>query len=777
MIMEIPRPHDPMDSAMNRPADPDSPLEQLLEAATEAHAAGRLQEALEGYRRVLAQNPDHVPALHRHGILAFQTGLLPAAAALLGRAVALEPGAWRSQCALGLVRAAGSQFPGAIEAFQKTLETNPDCIEALQGAGAAYRALGRTPEAIGAFRQVLALRPQDPKAYSDLGVVLQDGGQVREAIAAFRQGLALCDEDPLAHSNLGNALLADRQVDEALATLKETTRRWPAHTDAWYNLGNAAFAARRFPEAVAAYQETLNLAPGHLAAHNNLGNAFQALGRYEEALGTYQQAMALQPDYPDSFINASAAARTLGRHDEAIALLSQALAKHPDHPVIHCNLGNLFKDVGRMEEAIASFRRAVELNPDDVVSHSNLAYALCFLPGCDSRAILEENRRWDRMHARPELRLATHANEPDPGRRLRIGYVAPDFREHCQSLFMIPLLSHQDRSQFEIYCYGDIPKPDAITERIKGYTDAWRDIAGLSEDAVAEQIQQDRIDILVDLTMHMSNGKALLFDRKPAPIQVAWLAYPGTTGLSAMDYRLTDPYLDPPGQHDDWYSETSIRLPDTFWCYDPLTSLPLPGPLPARKNGHITFGSLNNFCKVTPGTVQAWARVLEAVPGSNLLLLAPRTRFRQRILDLLADRGITGDRIEFAAPRPRLDYLALYQRVDLGLDTFPYNGHTTSLDSFWMGVPVVTCLGDTVVGRAGWSLLSNLGLRELAAEDLDGFVQISVELAQDLPRLEALRLDLRRRMEASPLMDGKRFARGMEAAFRQMWQQWCSART
>jgi len=762
---------------MSLPTAPDSPLEQLLEAATEHHGAGRLQEALEGYRRVLAQNPDHVTALHRNGILAFQTGQLPAAAALLGRAVALEPTAWKSQCTLGLVRAAGGQFQGAVEAFQKTLETNPDCIEGIQGVGAAYRALGRTQEAIGAFRQALAMRPEDPKAHSDLGVVLQDGGQVQEAIAAFRKALALCDEDPLTHSNLGNALLADRQLGEALATLKATTRRWPTHTDAWYNLGNAAFAARRFPDAVAAYRETLALAPGHLAAYNNLGNALQALGRYEEALSTYQQAMAIQPDYPDSFINASAAARTLGRHDEAIALLWRAQAKHPNHPVIHCNLGNLFKDVGLMDEAIASFRRAVELNPDDLVSHSNIAYAVCFLPGCDPKAILAENRHWDQMHARPEWRQTTHANEPDPLRRLRIGYVAPDFREHCQSLFTIPLLSHQDRRQFEIFCYADVPKPDAITERIKGYADAWHDIAGMSDAAVAEQIQMDRIDILVDLTMHMSNGRPLLFTRKPAPIQVAWLAYPGTTGLSAMDYRLTDPFLDPPGTHDDWYSETSIRLPDTFWCYDPLTTTPLPGPLPARENGYITFGSLNNFCKVTPDAVRAWAQILNAVPRSRLLLLAPKTRFRQRVIELMAKNGIAEDRIEFAANRPRLDYLALYQKVDLGLDTFPYNGHTTSLDSFWMGVPVVTCIGDTVVGRAGWSLLSNLGMRELAAESLDAFVQTAVDLAQNLPQLEAWRLELRSRMEASPLMDGEKFARGMEAIFREIWQQWCSTRT
>jgi predicted O-linked N-acetylglucosamine transferase (SPINDLY family) len=762
---------------MSLSVDPDPTLEQVLEVASDHHAAGRLQEALEAYSHVLARCPDHVTALHRRGILAFQTGQLPAATAFLSRAVALEPSAWRSQCSLGLVFSAMSQFQEAVEAFQKTLLSNPDCLEAIQGAGAAFRALGRGPEAIEAFRRALALRPADPKAHSDLGVVLQDAGQVAGAIGSFRKALELCDEDPVTHSNLGNALLAAGQVEEALTVLRAATLRWPTHPDAWYNLGNAAFTAMRLPEAVASYRQALALSPTHLAAYNNLGNALQAQGLYEEALGVYRQAMAISPDFADTLINASAAARALGRHDEAIELLMLALEKHPRHPVIHCNLGNLFKDVGLMEEAINSFRQAVELDPGDIVSHSNLAYAVCFLPGCDSKAILEENLRWDRMQARPEGRQAHHTNDPDPDRRLRIGYVSPNFREHCQAHFTIPLFANHDRSRFETFCYAQVPTPDSVTERIRGCVDAWRDIAGVSDAAVATQIQADGIDILVDLTMHMSNGRPLLFDRKPAPVQVAWLAYPGTTGLSAMDFRLTDPFLDPPGTHEDWYSETTIRLPDTFWCYDPLTTTPMPGPLPVHKNGHITFGSLNNFCKVTPQAVKAWARVLQGVPRSRLLLLAPRTRFRQRVLDLMAESGISGDRIEFAAPRPRLDYLALYQRVDLGLDTFPYNGHTTSLDSFWMGVPVVTYVGDTVVGRAGWSLLSNLGMCDLAAETLEDFVQIAVDQTRDIPRLEQLRAGLRDRMEHSPLMDGERFSRNVEAAFRQLWQQWCSRGT
>jgi predicted O-linked N-acetylglucosamine transferase (SPINDLY family) len=263
----------------------------------------------------------------------------------------------------------------------------------------------------------------------------------------------------------------------------------------------------------------------------------------------------------------------------------------------------------------------------------------------------------------------------------------------------------------------------------------------------------------------------LAFARKPAPVQVAWLAYPATTGLEAMDYRLTDPYLDPPGTKDQFYSEKSIRLPNTFWCYDPLTSAPVANPLPADRNGHITFGCLNDYRKVNDGVLKLWARVLNAVPDSKLLLLCPQGSPRQRAMNSL---GVAPGRVEFLDRIPRARYLQYYHRIDVGLDTYPYNGHTTSLDGLWMGVPTVTMCGETAVSRAGFSQLSNLGLSELAASDEEQFVDIAARLGKDVARLRELRSSLRERMMRSPLMDAQRFARDMEQAYRSMWRQWCA---
>jgi predicted O-linked N-acetylglucosamine transferase (SPINDLY family) len=272
----------------------------------------------------------------------------------------------------------------------------------------------------------------------------------------------------------------------------------------------------------------------------------------------------------------------------------------------------------------------------------------------------------------------------------------------------------------------------------------------------------------------MANGRPLLFARKPAPIQVAWLAYPGTTGMETMDYRLTDPYLDPPGMNDAFYSEQTVRLPDSFWCYDPLRSEPAVNALPALKNGYVTFGCLNNFCKTGEGTLKLWRRVLETVGNSRLILLCPRGGHRRGVLETL---GVEESRVEFVSQKPREEYLKQYHRIDLALDTLPYNGHTTSLDSFWMGVPVVSLVGETVVGRAGWSQVCNLELKELAARSQEQFVLTAAALAGDLPRLSDLRGSLRGRMERSPLMDGARFARNMESAYRQMWRRWIAAAT
>jgi predicted O-linked N-acetylglucosamine transferase (SPINDLY family) len=388
--------------------------------------------------------------------------------------------------------------------------------------------------------------------------------------------------------------------------------------------------------------------------------------------------------------------------------------------------------------------------------------------------------RWEQTYARPlEAQIEAHTNDRSQDRtstrsvesRLRVGYVSPDWREHPIGRFMLPLLSNHDHERFEIFCYSDLARPDALTKRLRDLADVWRDTAGLPDDRVARLIRADRIDILVDLTMHMAGSRLLTFARKPAPVQVTYLAYCGTTGLPTIDYRLTDPYLDPPGSDERFYSEWSVRL-RSYWCYEPLDGAPDVQLPPAQLAARVTFGCLNNFCKVSPESLATWCRLLRALPSSRLLLHAAEGVHRERLRKRAAAEGIEPQRIEFVGTFPVAKYLEQYHRIDIALDPFPYPGGTTSCDALWMGVPVVTLPGVTAISRGGLSILSNLELPELVAASPDEYVRIAAELAANLPRLADLRATLRERMRISPLMDAPGFARDIEAAYRRMWQEW-----
>jgi len=375
-----------------------------------------------------------------------------------------------------------------------------------------------------------------------------------------------------------------------------------------------------------------------------------------------------------------------------------------------------------------------------------------------------------RQHAEPLAKLVRpFSTEANPAKRLKVGYVSPDFRDHVVGRLLLPLLENHDRSSFEVFCYADVTTADSMTDRLQKCASHWQVTFGDSDAQLAQRIREDRIDILIDLTMHMASNRLLAFARRAAPLQVTYLAYCSTTGLETMDWRLTDPFLDPPGT-DQWYCERSYRLPRTYWCYQAPPEAPDIAPLPAESAGHITFGSLNNFCKVSRPAIETWGKILLALPDSRLILHAHEGAHRQRTKDLFSSSGISPDRIEFVAFEPMERYVRQYHRIDIALDSFPYAGGTTTFDALWMGTPVVTLNGKTAVGRGGVSILSNLGLPELIAGNPQQYIEIALKLARDHSALKAMRQSLRQRMPASPLMDAAQFAREVEAAYKQMWQ-------
>jgi protein O-GlcNAc transferase len=557
-----------------------------------------------------------------------------------------------------------ARFREAETIYRQILAADPNHPDAWHLLGLVACQFGNYQAGVDCMQRALAFRPDWAQALFNLGNAWKNQGNLDEATASYQKAVQSKPDFSEAHNNLGRAWRAHGNLDEAAACYQRTLRLRPGFAEAHNNLGNVFMDQSKPDEAVACYQRALLLKPDYADAQNNLGNVFKDQGKPDLAAACYERALQLKPDYALAHYNLGVVWQDGGSLDEAVACYRQALKWDPAYAEAHNNLGNALKDQGKLDEAVASFRRAVELKPDVHTAHSNLLYTLVFCPGYNTRAIFDEHQLWSRRFAEPLAHLIQpHPNDFSSRRRLRIGYVSPNFFDHAQSFFTAPLLFAYDHENFEIFCYADVGRPDEITARLRSLTDVWRDIAGLTDEQVARLVRQDRIDILIDLTMHMARNRLLVFARKPAPVQVCWLAYQGTSGLTTVDYRLTDPYIDPPGLFDHDYSEESIRLPDAFWCYDPLAGEPAVSALPALENGSVTFGCLNNFCKVNGSVLKLWAQVLAAVDGSRLMLMAPLGSSRRRTLDLLEHEGVARARVTFVARQPRARYLELHDGI------------------------------------------------------------------------------------------------------------------
>jgi protein O-GlcNAc transferase len=604
----------------------------------------------------------------------------------------------------------------------------------------------------------------------------QRSNDLVRAEALYRQVLASEPHQPAALHLLGALLLQTQRDEDAARLLERAIVRSPDHALFLANLGEAYRRLRRHADAIAVLSRAVRLRPDLAEARYTLALVLCAEGRKEEAVNELRSATLLKPLLLKPHAKLASVLNDLGRPDEAIEACTRGLGVNAQCPDYYVEQGVALRDQGRIVEALESFRAALRFEPDFAPAHAHLVYGLALDPSQDARAIAKEAARWSQIHATPLAAQRTpHRNDRDPDRRLCIGYVSPHLYHHCHSLFLVPLFAHHDRLEVEVFVYASVDRPDEATEWFRGHVDHYADVARKDDAEVAAQIRSDGIDILVDLAMHLSGSRLRVFAMKPAPVQVTWLAYPGTTGLDAIDYRVTDVHIDPPDAADDGaYVEESVRLPETFWCYDAQTEgRPGVSVLPALRKGHVTFGCLNSFNKTNPGVLAAWAKVLRAVEGSRLVLVARRGQSRERVLATFAGEGVDPARIEFTDYKPRLDYLAAYGEIDLCLDTFPHNGGTTSLDAYWMGVPVVTLVGRTAVGRAGLCIASNLELPEVVATTVDEYVDIAVRMARDLARLGQLRSELRERLQKSPLMDAPRFARNLEGAYRGMWRRWC----
>ncbi len=571
------------------------------------------------------------------------------------------------------------------------------------------------------------------------------------------------------------ALLQGNRLADACGLFEQICRIDGNDVESWIFLVKINAQLGRPDQVERCCREIIRIQPRSHDAHYHLGCALLFQGRRAEATPAFRRAAELKPDHAPTQMQLGHLSPT---PEQALRHYQQAAGTAPSFAEAHAAAGAALVSCGQVEEGVSRLRQALRLNPTLHRTHSDLLFALNYRSAYDASAIFSEHARWGELHGLPSL--PSHANTPDPGRRLRIGYVSPDLREHSVAYFFEPLLGAHSTSEFETFCYAEVAQPDATTRRIQSLSQHWMFTCDLSDAALAERIRADRIDILVDLAGHSANNRLLTFFAKPAPVQITWLGYPNTTGLKAMDYRFTDAWSDPPGDCDRCHTEQLIRLPNGFLCYLPPSIAPEVSPPPAQINGHITFGSYNNLPKTGPEVVALWARILHAVPGARLILKNysledPATR--ERYHQLFGAHGISAERLVLRGRHDSVaEHLGSYSEIDIALDTFPYNGTTTTCEALWMGVPVVALAGDRHAARVGVSLLNNLGLPGLIADSADAYVRIAARLASEPAELAQLRTSLRSRMSGSPLCDARSFARDMESGYRALWKNWCEAR-
>ncbi|REK10447.1 MAG: tetratricopeptide repeat protein [Planctomycetota bacterium] len=785
-----------------------STIREMLNAATAHYSAGRLAEAEQGYRRVLALEPRNAFALHQMGALAMDVGRFDVALELLSAAASTDPRQAAYHANLGACYRQLRRPAEAEQSFRKAVELDPKLTQVYTMLGNLLQEQGRLPEAAEAYGRVAQAQPDSADAHFDVGSVWHALGDIDQAAGCYERALARNPDHVPAHTNFGSICKHRQALDEAVNHFRAALQTDPANSAALTNLGSAFELQGRTDEALAAYREAVRIAPHDAVACNNLGAMLLKLGGLDEAAALFEraaaanprflpakfgiagvhyargnlqdalaachQAIEIDPNNAQAYLNKARMLNEQGRRDEAIADCRRAIELAPNTPGAHGNLAIALHLQGHIDEALEHHRREMEINPDSSLYHSNYLYCLNFNPACDPQMQFDEHRAWAAKHADPLTAASPpHTLDRSPDRRLRVGYVSPYFRDHAVNFFSEPILASHDHQAFEVFCYSDVSSEDEVTRRLQGNADHWRGIRGQAHEQVARRIRDDRIDILVDLTGHIGENRLPVFARRPAPIQVTYIGYQNTTGMQAMDYRLTDAYADPPGQTDHLHSERLERLPQTFFCYQPNTDAPPVGPLPARERGYVTFGSFNNFAKVTAEVLATWAEILKRVPESRLVVLADMQALLVRYLcATFAEHGVTEDRLELINRLPRPEYLKLIAGIDVALDPFPFQGHTTTCDCLWQGVPVVTLLGRTYVSRFGSSGLKTLGLDDLIATSRDEYRQIAVDLASDWDRLAKLRADLRPRMATSPLLDFATFTRNLETAYRRMWHDY-----
>lgn len=569
------------------------------------------------------------------------------------------------------------------------------------------------------------------------------------------------------------------QLQEAKRLYQQICAKDRADDYAWIMLGIIHGVLNELEEAEGCLKKAVLLNSQCFEAYYNLGRTQYGKGKLEMAIASYQKALSLKQDHIDTLVGLGLSYAGMEEWIQAQQFYEKALRVNSKHAATLDNLANCLRSQGRTELAISYYRQACAANPRPG-TYSNLLLCLHYPATHDPLAVFQEHQAWGELQTRGCFLPAFQQIDRNPDRKLRIGYVTPDLRSHSVAYFIEPLLVNHDRNQYEIYCYLELGEADGMTQLLLDYAGTVRNTCGIADDKVAAMIREDRIDILVDLAGHTNNNRLPVFVRKPAPIQITYLGYPNTTGLPMMDFRFTDEWADPPGMTEHLHTEELVRLDNGFLCFAPPAESPDITPLPCIERGYVTFGSFNALSKITTEMLDVWVKILLSVPNSRLLIKNAQLSdlvLQERLREHLEQLGLGNERVEIVGRTSKEEHMATFSRVDIALDTFPYHGTTTTCDTLWMGVPIITLAGKSHVSRVGLSLLSRMGLDEHIAPSLDKYIEKAVRLANSGEELRGFRQSLRTKFQNSGLCDGVSFARTVEQAYRQKWQSWCDKAT
>lgn len=680
----------------------------------------------------------------QEALAAFQRGDLLAAEQIARDILKHSPNDAFAHQLIGIVAHRGGRYDDAVRSLEASVALKPNEPETLCNLGAALRALGRTQDAEAAYERALILNPAYVPALNNLGNLLNAIGKTKDAVAAFRATVAAQRDHADAWNSLGLILQAQGELADAEAAFLDTVRAQPRHWDGWNNLGLCRMTLGKLDAAQDAFHRAIEIRPESDVSHGNLGALFLRASQMIAAERQSRKAMALRPDQPQWISNT------------ATALQAQ----------------------GRWEEAEGLFRKALALRPDYVTGHSNLLFCRNYRPDLTAEQVFDEYRRWDAAHGGVRTAAAFN-NTRDPARRLRIGYLSPDFRQHAAAFFIEPLLAAHGRDAVEVYCYAEVANPDAVTARLRDLADHWRSTVGLTTEALAETIRTDGIDILIDLGGHTASSRLLVLTHRPAPVQIAhFLGHGYTSGLAAADAFIGDDALLPEGSERLFSERAFIRLNRIPLAYAPPEQMPDVTLLPALARGHVTFGYFGRTERLNDDVIAAWSKILQLVPKAQLVLNNgnfTEEEFAAQMRERFAKHGISADRLELCYTHPQPNTWAAYGNIDIALDPFPHNAGTTTIEALWLGVPVVSLADRPSVGRFGASILGCMGLSDWVASDVANYVDKAVATATDLPGLTQLRTTLRQRFQASPLVDAKGLTRELESAYRKLWTSWCES--